>query len=194
MYKQFEAEAITARLDLLRQVVNNNLCFELQRRLFVNQQFESVLTEYAETHSLLVVATNETFFEAPQDYSVYKALRIVSRTQHPSVTSQNYFKSYAEMLTRFADVPRALQNCGRLCDACEFYLETRPLTLPAFVSSQTLENSVLYQRLIISLERLFYSVGKVNKRAYYKRLIGELRVVARTQYAGYFLIVMDFVL
>ncbi|AUG91405.1 DNA polymerase III subunit alpha [Candidatus Hodgkinia cicadicola] len=194
VYRQFEADAITARLDLLRQIVNNNLCFELQRRSFVNQQFETTLTAYAETHSLLVVATNETFFEAPQDYSVYKALCVVSRTQRSGVTSQNYFKSYAEMLTRFADVPRALNNCGRLCNACEFYLETRPLTLPAFLSSQTLENSVLYKRLIISLERLFYSVGKLNKRAYYKRLIEELRVVSRTRYAGYFLMVMDFVL
>ncbi|XXN13605.1 MAG: DNA polymerase III subunit alpha [Candidatus Hodgkinia cicadicola] len=194
VYKQFETNAITAKLDLLRQIVNNNLCFELQRRVFANQQFEAILTAYAETHSLLVVATNETFFEAPQDYSVYKALRIIARTHCSSVTSQNYFKSYAQMLTRFADVPHTLHNCARLCATCKFYLETRPLTLPTFLSSQTLENSVLYKRLIISLERLFHNVGKVNKRAYYKRLIGELRIVSRTRYSGYFLMVMDFVL
>ncbi|AUG34186.1 DNA polymerase III subunit alpha [Candidatus Hodgkinia cicadicola] len=193
VYKQFEADAIGARFDLLRQVVNNNLCFELQRRVFVNQQFEATLTAYAETHSLLVVATNETFFETPQDYSVYKALRAVARARGSSVTNQNYFKSYAEMLTRFADAPRALHNCARLCETCEFCLETKPLTLPAFLSSQTLENSVLYKRLIISLERLFCSVGKADKRAYYKRLISELHTVARTRYSGYFLMVMDFV-
>ncbi|AUG33882.1 DNA polymerase III subunit alpha [Candidatus Hodgkinia cicadicola] len=194
VYKQFEADAIGARFDLLRQVVNDNLCFELQRRVFANRQFEAILTAYAETHSLLVVATNETFFETPQDYSVYKTLRTVARAHCSSVTNQNYFKSYAEMLTRFADVPRALHNCARLCNMCEFYLETKPLTLPAFLSSQTLEDSVLYKRLISSLERLFYSVGKVNKRAYYKRLISELHTVARTRYSGYFLMVMDFVI
>ncbi len=46
-HKQFEANATTAQLDLLRQAVNNNL------RLY--RRFETMLTAYAE-------ATNETGF------------------------------------------------------------------------------------------------------------------------------------
>ncbi len=178
---------------MLRQIAGNSLCFELQRRAFFNKQYEAALIEYANANKLLVVATNETFFGTPQDYDVYKALRFVSRARCLSITNQSYFKSYAEMLTRFADVPQTLSNCAQLCSACEFYLEKRALTLPTFLSSQTLENNVLYTRLIASLEYLFYSVGKLNKRAYYKRLLDELRVVLRTRYSGYFLMVMDFV-
>ncbi|XXM90118.1 DNA polymerase III subunit alpha [Candidatus Hodgkinia cicadicola] len=195
IYKQSEMHTMAARFSLLRQLVNNQLCFELQRRVFVNRQYESVLIKYANANALPIVATNETFFESPQQYEVYKALNTVARVCARFVTSQNHFKGYFEMLTRYADIQYALTNTILFCKACEFYLaQAKHIMLPTFMFVRARENRALYIQLVKSLERLFYEIGKANKRAYYKRLFNELNVVLRTRYSGYFLIVMDFVL
>ncbi|XXN13763.1 MAG: DNA polymerase III subunit alpha [Candidatus Hodgkinia cicadicola] len=193
VYKQFGREAAFLRFELLRQIVNNRLCFELQRKTFVNQQFEAMIMAYANINGLITVATNETFFEAPEDYEVYKALRVVARAPIANISNQSYFKSYADMLTRYSDVPNTLRNCALICEMCKFSLDKTTLTLPTFLNNRSHESSALYMRLIASLERLFYTIGKTNKRLYYKRLLWELQVVLHTRYTGYFLIVMDFV-
>ncbi|ATY93591.1 DNA polymerase III subunit alpha [Candidatus Hodgkinia cicadicola] len=191
IYKQFKSEEIISRFEMLRQVMNNKLCFELQRNVFINRQFESMLINYANTNQLLVVATNDTFFESPHDYFLYKIIRGVACARYDG--KQAYFKTYSEMLTRFADVLFVLKNSITLCSTCEFYLAPLVTLLPSFLKTRSLEDCALYIRLIASLEYLFYKIGKTNKREYYKRLVKELSVVTRTRYSGYFLIVMDFV-
>ncbi|XXN19730.1 MAG: DNA polymerase III subunit alpha [Candidatus Hodgkinia cicadicola] len=190
IYRLFESEKIINRFETLRQIMNNNLCFEIQRNTFVNRQFESLLISYASANRLLVVATNNTFFELPHDYELYKKIRGVACTRY---NSQAYFKNYSDMLTRFADVLYTIKNCTVLCKNCEFCLTPLAPSLPSFLETHCLENGVLYMRLIASLEYLFYKTGKTNKREYYKRLVKELTVVTSTRYAAYFLVVMDFV-
>ncbi|XXM93493.1 DNA polymerase III subunit alpha [Candidatus Hodgkinia cicadicola] len=193
IYKQFNSEGIASRFDTLREAFDNNVCFELQRGVFANRQFERVLTQYASLNKLLVVATNETHFESPADYEVYKMVCGAS-SYRSHVTNQNYFKSYTEMLTRYSDVLQALNNTALFCKTCNFLLEKRPTALPSFLSSNRAENKTLYLCSIRALEHVFYRIGKIGKRTYYKRLLREVGTVAKIGYSGYFLIVADFVL
>ncbi len=88
------------------QIAGNSLCSELQWRTFLNKQYEAALIEYANINKLLVgLPTKRFFFGTLQDCDMCKALRFVSRARCLSITNQSYFKSCAEMLTRFADVP-----------------------------------------------------------------------------------------
>ncbi len=161
--------------------------------MFANRQFEHLLTQYASSNKLLVVATNETHFESPADFEVYKM--VCGGSSHRShVTNQNYFKSYTKMLTRYSDALQALNNTALFCKTCSFFLEKKTAALPSFLNSSQAENKTLYLCSIRGLERVFYEIGKIGKRAYYKRLLREIGVVAKIGYSGYFLIVADFVL
>ncbi|XXM93731.1 DNA polymerase III subunit alpha [Candidatus Hodgkinia cicadicola] len=191
--KQFDNEGIASRFDTLCKAFSNNVCFELQRGVFANLQFERVLTQYASLNKLLVVATNETHFESPADFEVYKM--VCGASSHQShVTNQNYFKSYTKMLTRYSDALQALNNTALFCKTCNFCLEKRQAALPSFLNSNRAENKALYLCSIRALEHVFYGIGKTEKRAYYKRLLREVGLVAKIGYSGYFLIVADFVL
>ncbi len=85
-------------------MLGGNLCIELQRGTFAVPQYETAIMDYASSHKLLVVATNETYFEASEDYEVYEVLRTISKQKTDGVSKHSCFKGYYEMLPRYSDV------------------------------------------------------------------------------------------
>ncbi|PIM95861.1 DNA polymerase III subunit alpha [Candidatus Hodgkinia cicadicola] len=182
------------RLNVIKNIFDNNLCIELERNIFTNPDYEKFMIDYAKTNGLVVAAINETYFESPEDIEVIEILQSISKQKLTHISKNNYFNDYKNILTRFPDVIEAVKNTTTISNLCNFHLEKRIVHLPSILKNKKTENKILYLKSIEALEYMFYSVGKKNKEIYYDRLLKELSIILVTSYSGYFLIVSDFTL
>jgi DNA polymerase-3 subunit alpha len=106
-------------------------------------------------------------------------------------TEEFYLKSEAEMRGLFAWAPGAVDATVAVASTCNVTLPKPSLRLPDFdlPAGQNDPNAHLGQLCRLALPRL-YPAGDT---AVEQRLEHELRVIAKLGYAGYFLIVADFV-
>jgi len=106
-------------------------------------------------------------------------------------SDQMYFKSAEEMERLFGEVPEALENTIRIAEKCDVSLEFGKLRLPhlpcppAYASLNHYLDAICEEGLL----RRFPDPGE-DLRA---RLRYELDVIHAMNYAGYFLIVQDFI-
>ncbi|MFM8178440.1 MAG: DNA polymerase III subunit alpha, partial [Candidatus Kapaibacterium sp.] len=103
-----------------------------------------------------------------------------------------YFKTQAEMKELFKKHPSAVENTLEIAEKCDVELKT-DLKMPIFpippTSSATTLDDYLEELTMLGLERLYSPLTQdVRDRATF-----ELGVIKRMGYAGYFLIVQDFI-
>ena len=78
----------------------------------------------AYARGLPLVATNEPFFPARDDYEAHDALiciaegAVIAEDKRRRLTPEHYFKSRAEMAALFADLPEALDNTVEIAMRC----------------------------------------------------------------------------
>ncbi|HAR50087.1 MAG TPA: DNA polymerase III subunit alpha, partial [Smithella sp.] len=117
-------------------------------------------------------------------------------------TDQFYFRSPEEMHQLFSLTPEALSNTVSIAERCNFSLETGKFYLPNFEIKNPEEslNEYLERKAREGLEKLFPVILKDQKEneaaikeKYEKRLNEELEIIKSMGFAGYFLIVSDFV-
>jgi DNA polymerase-3 subunit alpha len=106
-------------------------------------------------------------------------------------TSEFYVKSAEEMAQVFAEVPEACRNTLAVAERCNLTLEFGTFHLPRYVvpAGQTLE-SYLEQLTREGLRRRY---GPVPGDALEARLAHELSIIEKMGFAGYFLVVWDFI-
>jgi DNA polymerase-3 subunit alpha len=192
-----------ARALRLRELFGERVYIELQRHGLPEQRSaEPHLIDIAYAQSLPLVATNEPFFATPDDYEAHDALiciaegRMVAETERRRLTPEHYFKSRAEMATLFADLPEAIANTAEIAQLCSFRPRTEKPILPRFTSGDTDESVELRKRAQEGLARqieLHGIAAGFTPENYEARLAFELDVIERMKYAGYFLIVADFI-
>ena len=163
---------------------------------------EPHLIDIAYAQSLPLVATNEPFFAAPDDYESHDALiciaegRLLAETDRRQLTPQHYFKSRSEMAALFADLPEAIANTVEIAQRCSYRPRTLKPILPRFTSGDADEGVELRERARDGLERRIALHGlapNVTREDYDARLAFEIDVIERMKYPGYFLIVADFI-
>ena len=162
-----------------------------------------VLAEVAARLQLGVVATNDVCFEQVDDFEAHetrvcihdsRALDDPRRERRHS--EQQFLRSPQEMQQLFADLPVALSNSVEIARRCSvqvdlgtYYLPDYPIpegeTLETFL--QQTSHAGLQQRLAAA------SVPEEQHAAYTERLEYELGVINQMGFAGYFLIVMEFI-
>src|SRR6187399_1135822 len=196
-----------SRLDLLLDLFGDRLYVELQRHGTPSERrAEPGLIDLAYAKSVPVVATNEPYFAAAQDYEAHDALiciaegRLLAETERRQLTPEHRFKSRAEMVERFADLPEAVASTVEIARRCAFRPRTHQPILPRFSvgdNGRALdEASELRKRAETGLEsRLAYAGVAPGHTVdeYRERLDFELGVIAGMKYPGYFLIVSDFI-
>ena len=185
----------------LLDVFGNRLYIELQRHsLDTERATEKGLIDIAYVLGIPLVATNEVFFAVPGDYSAHDALiciaegAVVAADERRRLTPEHYFKSQKEMATLFADIPEAIENTIEIAMRCAYRVEGRKPILPRFGDGD--EPEVLTQQAKAGLEIRLAQTGLapgMTREDYNKRLDFELSVIIKMQYAGYFLIVSDFI-
>lgn len=165
--------------------------------------------ELAENSGCPIVATNEVCFLEAEDFEAHEARVCIHEgttlndpARQRSYTEQQYLKSAAEMQTLFSDVPEALANSLEIAKRCNLFLNLDKVFLPKYpVPVGLTTESVLVQTassgLEMRMDRLFAHLPTeqaAEKRVEYRqRLQRELEVINKMGFAGYFLIVADFI-
>ncbi len=150
------------------------------------------------------VATNDVRFLARDDFEAHEARvaihagYLLSDPKRPrEYMPEQYLKSPAEMRERFADLPEALENAVELARRCNLELALGKYYLPAFPTpARETEEQFLRRTSAAGLEQRLAHHGLaagIARTGYDARLALELDVIVKMGFAGYFLIVSDFI-
>jgi DNA polymerase-3 subunit alpha len=156
---------------------------------------------------LPVVATHPVQFLSADDFKAHEARVCIAqgyvlgdRRRPRQFTPEQYFKSQQEMSQLFADIPQALENAVEIARRCNLELELGKNRLPAFpTQAGTTLEQYLRQQAQAGLERrmskLYPEQANREREAsrYRDRLAFELETIVQMGFAGYFLIVADFI-
>jgi len=152
---------------------------------------------------LPVVATHPVQFLAPDDFKAHEARVCIAQgyvlgdQRRPKLfTPEQYFKTQAEMAQLFADLPQALENSVEIARRCNLAIELGKSRLPAFPTPKGVSiDDFLRTEAEAGLARRFekLSLGEKDKPRYRERLAFEIKTIVQMGFAGYFLIVADFI-
>jgi DNA polymerase-3 subunit alpha len=197
------------RLEALKGAFGDRLYVELQRQTGFDKARESRMLSLAYDQQLPIVATNEAFFPAPDDFDAHDALMAVAHNAMVSddsrfrLTQDHYLKSRSEMMGLFKDLPEAIENSVEIAQRCSFVLNTRDPILPRFAEAmsgaadaETAESQELRRQSEEGLKERLSALGRAEgfeEKDYFDRLGVELDIIERMRFPGYFLIVADFI-
>jgi len=162
-----------------------------QRRL--NEQ----LLRLAPEAGLPLVVTNDLHYVRREQSAAHDVLLCVGTGSNLDTpgrmkfeTQDFYLKSATEMAALFPDQPEALRNTKRIAEMCDVELPLNTLRIPHFPvpAGETVESWLQKE----CQRGLAWRYGTVTA-ALQDRLDYELGVITRMGYAGYFLIVADFI-
>ena len=163
--------------------------------------------ELAARLALPVVATHSVQFVKREDYLAHEARVCIAqgyvlgdkRRPREFHTSQ-YFRTQAEMAELFADIPAALENTVQIARRCAFEFSLGKSRLPDFPTphGESIEEFLRSQSALgleARLGQLYPQEGaRLEARGRYReRLEYETGVIIQMGFAGYFLIVADFI-
>jgi DNA polymerase-3 subunit alpha len=205
-----QAEAAETLLLQLAAAFPNRLYVELMRHGAPSEvRAEGGLVDLAYRHGLPLVATNDAYFPDAAFHEAHDVLLCIaegtvqSDPERRRATPHHYFRPAAEMRALFADLPEACDNTLVIARRCAFIPQPRQPILPAFPTppgedeASTLRAAAL-AGLDARLERQWRPEQDPAERArltlpYRDRLEFELDTIIRMGFAGYFLIVADFI-
>ncbi len=151
-----------------------------------------------------VVATNDVRFLKAADYESHEArvcirerALLADASRKRRFTREQYLRSPAEMAELFADIPVALANSVEIARRCSLPLKLGTSKLPIFPTPDgSAADDYLHASAVAGLaarmaEKL--GSGAAVPEVYVARLERELGVIVTMGFAGYFLIVADFI-
>ena len=193
------------RLIFLKKLFNENLYIELQRHGLHSQIIaEKVLIDLAKEHDLPLVATNDCFFENENKFHAHQVLNCIDKGQTISseerriLTKEHYLKDSKKMISLFKDLPEAIENTVIIAKRCSFFVKTRDPILPKYpglknISEADYLSNIAHKGLDKRLDSSFNDFSDNEKKNYKDRLDKELKIINEMGFAGYFLIVYDFI-
>ncbi len=156
------------------------------------------LLELAGVLAAPVVATNDVHYLRRSDARLHDLLLCIGtnkteadrdRLRFPN--DQFYLKTAAEMAERFAHLPEAVRNTLAVSEQCNLELNLGQVCLPEFTLPPGFTSDLAYLRHLC-LQQLPNKYPAAGPEVH-ARLEHELTVIGRMGYAGYFLVVWDFV-
>ena len=201
-----QSDAAEAALLVLKTAFPGRLYIELQRHGLPEEgRSEAELVDLAYAHDVPLVATNDAYFPDRDFYEAHDALlciaqgRVVADPDRRRLTPHHYFRPAAEMRALFADLPEACDNTLVIARRCAFIPRFRKPILPAFNAAggdagsdepaalREAARSGLAARLAVP------ALASADPEPYRERLEFELETIIQMGFAGYFLIVADFI-
>ena len=200
------ATALTACARAWAQLFPGRYYLEITRtgRAGEEQQV-AALVAVADALGLPLVATNDVRFLAAHEFDAHEARvciqdgRTLSDPRRPKLyTAEQYLRTPQEMGELFADLPDALANTVTIAQRCnlEFTFGTYHLPNYPVASGTTVEALLEHDARAGLTDRLATRPSALQARGadvYWARLESELAVINSMGFAGYFLIVADFI-
>src|SRR5690606_31374422 len=178
-----------------------------------------VLMKFAKEYGVKVIASNDSHYVDQEDWVAHDILLCVNTNEKLSTpkmkdyddeggtskdgrfaffNDQFYFKSTAEMSQLFSDIPAAIDNTNEIVDKVETLNLKQDILLPNFPIPQEFkthaddkENQWEYLKHI-TYEGARKRYGEIHAETQ-ERIDFELFTIRSMGFAGYFLIVMDFI-
>ncbi len=192
--QQLKAEAY---LDRLAGLFPDRLYIEVSRRNDPTEEAaESALIDLAYARDLPLVATNPAAYADPSFHAAHDAMLCIANSAYVesadriSSSADAWLKDTAAMEEVFADLPEALANTAVIAQRCAVAAPKRRPILPRLSSD---EDEQLRRDARAGLEARLTGRGGEERQAYFERLDYELDVITGMGFAGYFLIVADFI-
>ena len=204
-----------SRIDFFMKIFGDNFFIEIQRTGKSNEQeYNASVLELAAKMNVPVVATNNVRFLnavdpdiSPSDFEAHEARVCIQRgdilddpRRPKNYTEEQFFRSKEEMIELFSDIPEALINTVKIASKCNIDLELGKFYLPDFEVPDEFSREDFLRKL--SKEGLTKRIDDIKKSIdpynieealYIERLDYELDMICKLDFAGYFLIVADFV-
>ncbi|MCE2992108.1 MAG: DNA polymerase III subunit alpha [Candidatus Jidaibacter sp.] len=192
-------------LKQLAEIFKDRLYIEIIRKSQESEEdlaFEVAMIDYAYGNNIPLVATNyasflnSSFYEAQDAMSCIANGRYLLEDNRPRLDPGFYLKSADEMEELFSDLPEAINNTIVIAKRCSVYSEGKPPLLPKFIQDEKIsEAEVIREQAINGLKQRIskLSLSQELQKQYFDRLDFELSIINKMKYAGYFLIVSDFI-
>ncbi len=181
-----------------KSVFGQDYYVELQNHGYDEQKtVNEILIRLAKKHEVKLIATNDVHYLNQEDALAQDVLLCLSTgkdfsdTSRMKFTGQEYFKTAEEMHLLFPDNPEAISNTLEIVSKIEDYELNREVLLPAFHVPEPFQNQDEYLRHL-SFEGAKRRYDELTEQIT-ERLNFELKVVSDMGFAGYFLIVQDFI-
>lgn len=193
---------------------------ELQRHNIPEQEtINQTLLGYAKKYKVPVIATNDSHYVEKEDYNAHDILLCINTGEKQSTpgfddfvndevqvknrrfkfpNDQFYFKTTEEMAALFHDIPEALDNTQAVVDKVEVLNLKKDILLPAFPLPKEFQ---LYADDNLNQWEYLQHLTMLGARERYaeltpdieERINFELFTIKTMGFAGYFLIVSDFI-
>jgi DNA polymerase-3 subunit alpha len=197
-----------------------NYFIELQRHQIPDQEIiNQFLLKLAKKYNVPVIATNDSHYTDQEDYNAHDILLCINTGEKQStpgfddfvndeISSKNrrfkfpndqfYLKTQAEMSELFSDIPDAIANTGLVADKVDLLNLKKDILLPAFPIPKDFQ--IHADNNLNQWEYLREITYQGAKKRYSdltteitERLDFELFTIRTMGFAGYFLIVSDFI-
>ncbi len=193
---------------------------EIQRHQIKEQEIiNQTLLKFAKKHNVPVIATNDSHYTDQDDYNAHDILLCINTGEKQATpgfddivnddaqvknkrfkfpNDQFYFKSPDEMIQLFADIPESIDNTNMIVDKVEVLNLKRDIALPNFpipkefkVHADDTLNQWEYLRHITyeGARERYVDIEPTTQ----ERIDFELNTIKIMGFAGYFLIVGDFI-
>jgi DNA polymerase-3 subunit alpha len=201
-------------------IFGDDYFIELQRHNIKEQEIiNQVLLKFAAKFNVPVIATNDSHYTDREDYNAHDILLCINTGEKQSTpgfddfvnddanvknrrfkfpNDQFYFKTTEEMKTLFKDIPESIDNTNMVIDKVEILNLKKDILLPAFPIPK--EFQVHNDSNLDQWEYLKYLTYEGAKLRYsdltpdiQERIDFELFTIKTMGFAGYFLIVSDFI-
>lgn len=155
-----------------------------------------------------VVATNDVRFIYPEDFDIHETRVCIAEgrtlddaSRKRRYSPEQYLRSADEMAELFSDIPEALSNTVEIARRCNLDITLGEYFLPAFPVPEGMTEAQYFEQ--VSFEGLEVRLRDIlnpqdpdyagKRKVYEDRLRFELDIINQMGFAGYFLIVMDFI-
>ncbi len=204
------AEAVASHSDFWQGLLGDRYYLEIQRLGVADEEYFIAETlQLAATKQIPVVATNAIRFMTAEEFEphearvcIHEGVVLEDPKRSRNYTEQQYFRSEAEMVQLFSDIPSSLENTVEIAKRCnlemsfdQIHLPNFPVpdgfTIEAYLCSEA--NLGLKRRLGFSSDSTLSQDQEHQLAIYHNRLEIELSVICEMGFSGYFLIVADFI-
>lgn len=187
------------------------------------EKVNAVLLKFAHKYNVKIIASNDSHYLNQEDYNAHDILLCVNTGELQSTpvwkggddekkpkghrfgffNDQFYFKNTAEMAKIFHDLPQALDNTNEIVDKITPPKLKRDILLPNFPLPPQFANAddYLYHLTFEGAKKRYNGLPLTHEDTtslslpaeITERLEHELRIIKTMGFAGYFLIVQDFI-
>lgn len=183
----------------LYDIFKDDFYLEVQRFGHPDQEkVNQFLFKMSQKHNIKVIATNDVHYVNKEEsvaHDILLCIQTGSDYNDPNrmrfVADTFYLKSTEEMLEAFKDHPEAIYNTKEIVDKCWAPDLTRPVLLPKYEVPNGFNSQMEYLTYLTNcgLKKRFKEVTQeITDRIDY-----ELKMIDKMGFAGYFLIVQDYI-